>query len=413
MTQRKGSMEINEDETAGKTDTDTPINYESVSVGGREIILVGTAHVSQTSVENVERVIRETSPDHLCVEIDASRYASLKNKGNWENLKINEVLRQRKGFLLLANLALSSFQKRLGADLGVNPGDEMKRGIAVAEELGISYSFADREIQTTLRRAWAKSGFWGKNKMLASLIASVFTKEKVSSEELEKLKEKDVLQGMMEELAAFLPAVKEVLIDERDRYLATRIWSRPEKRVVAVVGAGHIQGIKEWIAALEAGTGSADLAEIEVVPPPSRVTRILPWIIPAIVVGLLVAGFFISGWQEALSMLWKWILVNGTLSAVGSLLALAHPVTIVASFVAAPITSMNPTIGVGIVTGLLEWFVRKPRVQDFEKLSHDIESVRGFYRNRITHILVVFFLSSVGSSIGTFIGIPYLTTLLG
>jgi pheromone shutdown-related protein TraB len=373
---------------------------------------VGTAHVSKTSVENVEAVIRETAPDHLCVEIDASRYSSLKNRGNWENLKINEVLKQRKGFLLLANLALSSFQKRLGADLGVNPGEEMKRGIAVAEELGIPYSFADREIQVTLRRAWAKSGFWGKNKMLASLLASVFTKEKVTPEELERLKEKDVLQGMMEELAEYLPAVKEVLIDERDQYLATMIYRRPEKRVVAVVGAGHIKGIKEWIAALAAGERSSDLKAIEVIPPPSRISKIVPWIVPAAIVGILAAGFFISGWQEAVSMLWKWVLVCGTLSAVGSLLAFAHPITIAASFVAAPITCMNPTIGVGMVTGLLEWYLRKPRVQDFERLSCDIESVRGFYRNRVTHILVVFFLSSVGGSIGTFVGIPYLTTLL-
>ncbi len=373
---------------------------------------MGTAHVSKTSVENVEAVIRETAPDHLCVEIDASRYSSLKNRGNWENLKINEVLKQRKGFLLLANLALSSFQKRLGADLGVNPGEEMKRGIAVAEELGIPYSFADREIQVTLRRAWAKSGFWGKNKMLASLLASVFTKEKVTPEELERLKEKDVLQGMMEELAEYLPAVKEVLIDERDQYLATMIYRRPEKRVVAVVGAGHIKGIKEWIAALAAGERSSDLKAIEVIPPPSRISKIVPWIVPAAIVGILAAGFFISGWQEAVSMLWKWVLVCGTLSAVGSLLAFAHPITIAASFVAAPITCMNPTIGVGMVTGLLEWYLRKPRVQDFERLSCDIESVRGFYRNRVTHILVVFFLSSVGGSIGTFVGIPYLTTLL-
>lgn len=385
---------------------------DRVFLKDKEIILVGTAHISSESVKSVEEIILEEKPDHVCVEIDASRYSSLTQKNSWENLKIDQVLKQKKGFLLLANLALSSFQKRLGLDMGTTPGEEMKKAIDIAQREGIGFSFSDREIHVTLRRAWAKSSFWGKNKMLAALLSSVFTKEKITAEELERLKNKDMLADMMEELASFLPSVKEVLIDERDRYLAAKIYERPEKKIVAVVGAGHVQGIKGWFKMLEAGSVSGDLGEIEKIPPPGVFSKIVPWVIPFLVAGLIVAGFFTSGWQEAVNMLWKWVLVNGTLSALGSLIALAHPVTILLSFLAAPVTSMNPTIGVGIVTGLTEWYLRKPRVIDFESLSKDLMSVKGFYKNRIIHVLVVFFLSSIGSTVGTFIGIPYLTSLL-
>jgi pheromone shutdown-related protein TraB len=331
---------------------------------------------------------------------------------NWSRLNIYQVLKERKGFLLMANLVLSSFQRRLGMNLGTSPGEEMKRAVAVSKELGIPVEFSDREIHVTLRRAWKKTGFWGKNKMLAALLSSVFSNEKLSPEEIEKLKQKSAIQDMMEELAAYLPAAKEVLIDERDRYLATKIYGADGVKVLAVVGAGHVRGIVEWLEKLSRGEAENDLSAIEEIPPRSKFSKIIPWLIPIIVLGIIGTGVLRSGWREALDMLWLWVAVNGTLSAVGALLALAHPLTIVLSFLAAPITSMNPTIGVGIFTGLLEAVLRKPRVEDFESLHDDIASIRGFYRNRFTHILVVFFLSSVGSIIGTFIAIPWLTALL-
>ena len=383
-----------------------------IMAGGKEIVLLGTAHVSRESVNEVAAVMAAESPDRICVEIDEARYRSMSEGQDWSKLNIFQVLKEGKGFLLLANLALSSFQRRLGVDLGVNPGEEMLEAVNRAREAGIPYSFCDREVHVTLRRAWKKSSLWGKNKMLAALLSSVFTTEKLSSEEIEKLKNKSALQDMMEELAGYLPSVKEVLIDERDRYLATRIMESPEEKVMAVVGAGHVRGIVKWLDLLGEGKADTDLSEINSVPPPSTLSKVVPWIIPAVVVGILAFGFFRSGWREALSMLWMWVLVNGTLSAAGALAALAHPLTIVISFIAAPITSMNPTIGVGLVTGLLEGVLRKPRVEDFENLHTDILSVRGFFRNRFTHILVVFFLSSIGSMIGTFVGIPWLTALL-
>jgi len=393
-------------------ETNTSETITKITMGKREIILVGTAHVSRESVDEVERVITEEMPGRVCVEIDETRYRAIADGQNWSNLNIYQVLRERKGFLLLVNLVLSSFQRRIGINLGVKPGEEMLKAIEVARERGIAFSFVDREVHITLRRAWAKSGFWNKNKLLAAMIGSIFTGEKISEDDLEKLKKKGALQDMMEELARFLPSVKEVLIDERDRYLATKIFNTEEDKVVAVVGAGHIDGILSWLKRLEAGEVDPGLSEIEKVPQRSRISKFLPWMIPLVVVGIITAGFLKSGWQFTLSMIWMWILVNGSLSALGALAALAHPITVVVSFVAAPITSMNPTIGVGLVAGLIEAVVRKPRVKDFETLQDDILSFKGFIRNRLTHILLVFFFSTIGSAIGTFIGIPYLSSLI-
>jgi pheromone shutdown-related protein TraB len=390
-------------------------NQETVTrlnLGGREFILVGTAHVSSRSVAEVREVILAEEPDRVCVEIDETRFNSLIKKQSWQNLNIGQVLRERKGFLLLANLVLSSFQRRLGLEMGVSPGEEMLTAVKICEEQGIAFSLCDRDIQVTLRRAWSRSSFWGKNKMLAAMLSSIFTREKLDAEEIERLKTKSTFQNMMDELASFLPSVKEVLIDERDRYLATRIFKAAGNKIVAVIGAGHVEGIIESLKGLYAGTLDNDTSSLETIPPRKKISRALPYLVPAIILGLIVAGFFRSGWQLSLSMMWKWILVNGTLSAIGSLLALAHPITIAAAFIGAPITSLNPTIGVGLLTGIVEATLRKPRVTDFENLPEDLLSFRGFFRNRITHILLVFLFSSIGSSLGTFIGIPYLTSLL-
>lgn len=395
------------------SDTHVSDTITRVQLKGREVVLIGTAHVSAESADEVERVIREESPDHVAIEIDAGRFAAMKKKQTWESMNIGQVLKQGKGFLLLTNLVLTAFQRRMGMNLGITPGLEMKRAVETCESEGIGFTFADREIQTTLRRAWAKSSFWGKNKLFAALLSSAFTNEKLSEEEIERLKEKSALQDMMEELAAYLPSVKEVLIDERDRYLATKIFGAPGEQLVAVIGAGHGPGIIRILHELDEGKQDSDLGDISSVPPPSRLSKIVPYLIPALIFAIVAAGFVNAGWRNAVEMLWMWVLVNGTLSAVGAIVALAHPLTILLSFLAAPITSMNPTIGVGIVTGLIEGFLRKPRVSDFENLHEDILSIRGFYRNRFTHALLVFFLSSVGSAVGTFIGIPYLTSLIG
>jgi len=386
----------------------TSQNITRISFGDREYILLGTAHVSRESVDQVVSTIREETPDRVCIEIDAARHQSLTEKNSWESLDIYKVLRERKGFLLLGNLVLSSFQRRIGADLGVNPGEEMLAAVTVSQELEIPFSLVDRQIHTTLRRAWSKASLWGKNKMLAALFGSVFSREKLTTEEIEALKDQGALDNMMGELADYLPAAKAVLIDERDQYIAGKVFEADGNQLLVVVGAGHVPGILKWLEQLHTGDQGPDLSELDTVPPPGRLRKVLPWLLPAIVAGLITWGFFRSGWDGGLQMLLRWFVINGVLSGIGAIVALAHPVTIIASILGAPFTSMNPTIGVGFVSGALEALLRKPRVIDFENLQDDILSVRGFYRNRFTRILLVFFFTSLGSAIGTFVALPFL-----
>ncbi len=384
-----------------------------ITVDDREIFLIGTAHVSSDSVKEVEDFIQNEAPDRVCLELDPGRYKSMMEGASWENVNIQNIIKQGRGFFLLANLALSSFQRKMGQQTGVTPGEEMHIAANAAKAAGIPYSLCDRDIQVTLRRAWKKSSLWNKVKMLGVLVSAAFSNEKLSEEDIEALKERSALSGMMEELAKELPTAKKVLIDERDRYLATKIFEAKGSKIVAAIGAGHANGIAETIENLSEKKISTDLKDIETIPKSSKISKFLPWLIPALVVGLLVTGFINAGWSQGLKMFVYWFAVNGVLSGIGAIIALAHPLTIILSILLAPFTSLNPTIGVGIVVGVVETMVRKPRVKDFKSINDDILSIRGFYRNRVTHALIVFFLTSLGSTIGTFIAFPFLISLLG
>lgn len=360
-------------------------------------------------------ILRE-KPGAVCVELDNGRFEAMTQKDSWAKLDIIKVIREGRGFLLIANLVLSSFQYRLGDDLGVKPGEEMRAAVDAAVELGIPYSFCDREVQQTLRRAWSKCGFFGKCKLLAGLLSSAFTTEKLSESEIEDLKKQSELDGMMKELADYLPPVKETLIDERDRYLAARIWQNAARdgngKTVAVVGAGHLEGLRTHIERIASGTESDDVSELEKVGRPGPGGKIASWIIPAAIVAIIAAGFFRAGADVSLTMLLRWILWNGSLAAAGSLIALAHPLAILASFVGAPIATLSPFIGVGLFSGVVQASMRRPRIEDAETLVESFTSFRGIYKNRITHVLLVFFLSSVGGMIGNFVSIPRLAGIL-
>jgi len=375
-------------------------------------VLLGTAHISRESVDEVRRVISEEKPDRVCVELDEGRYASMSQGSGWKDLNVGKVIRQGKGFLLMANLVLASFQRRLGKDLGVKPGEEMLAAVTTCQELSVPFSLCDRNIQVTLRRAWSRTSPWGKMKMLAAMIASVFTEEKLSAEDIEKLKQKDILQNMMEELAQFLPAAKEVLIDERDRYLAARIFRAEGARLVAVVGAGHLAGIAAHVTEMAAGRESTDISDLDSLPPKTAAGRIVPWTIPALIVALFAYGFVRAGWGMSSAMLLRWLIIHGGLAAVGAALAFAHPLTILVAFVMAPIGTLNPFGKIGLFTGVAEAFLKKPRVKDVENLAEDVSTFRGFYTNRVTHILIVFFLTTLGAAIGNMITIPWWLTMI-
>ena len=376
-----------------------------IQLAHKNITLIGTAHISPESVAEVRRVIETDRPDRVCVEIDSGRYASMAQKKNWESLDIIKVLKEGKGFLLLANLVLSSFQRRLGSSLATAPGEEMMAAIHAAEEAGLPFSFVDREIQVTLRRAWAKSSFWNKAKLLAALFSSAFDKEEISKEQIEELKNQSVLDTMMGELAKYLPMVKEVLIDERDRYLASKIFQAEGPSIVAVVGAGHAPGIEAWLRRLDAGEVAADVSDIESVPPKSKVAGAIGIAIPVLLVAMIAVGFVKSGTTMGLGLLEKWIVIHGIAAAIGSLIALGHPLTILASFVCSPVVVLKPFISIGFVAAYVEAMVHKPQVSDFQGLNSDIMSIRGFYKNKITRVLLVFFLASIGGAIGNIVSI--------
>jgi len=390
-------------------DTRIAINLNNI-----EFILIGTAHVSRESIDEVNRIILEEKPDLICVELDEGRYASITQKDNWEKLDMVKVFREGKGFLLMANLVLSGFQRRIGSELGVKPGEEMKTALDTAKELGIPHALCDREVQITLRRAWAGCGLWSKSKLLASLLSSAFTTEKLSAKEIEDLKNRNELDGMMNELASYLPEVKETLIDERDQYLAAKIWSSAKessqapKKVVAVIGAGHMLGIKNHMEKIASGEKNSDVSSLNVIPRKGTLSKALPWLIPITIVTLIGIGFFRAGAAMSLSLLLRYVLWNGSLAALGAILALGHPLSILVSFMGAPITTMIPFIGVGFFSGATQAYLRKPQVSDAQTLIDDVGSLKGFYRNRITRALLVFFLSSLGSSVGTFISVPVL-----
>ncbi len=383
---------------------------KKIEFDGKEIILLGTAHISQESITEVEETIRKEQPDCVCVELDEERYKSLTQTKQWQELNIVQVLKTGKGFLLLANLVLASFQKRMGNDVGVKPGDELKAAVTVSEELGIKTVLADRPIHTTLKRAWAKNSFWGKSKLLSALLGGAFFDEQLSAEEIESLKEKSAMDEMMAEMAAHLPAVKEVLIDERDRYLATKIWQADGKKVLAVLGAGHLPGTEACIAALHKGMESDDLTEIAQVPKKSVGATLAGYLFPACIVLLIAAGFVKDGADLSGMLLFRWLLWNGSLSAVGTLLALGHPLSIVVGFIGAPIATLNPLIGVGMFTGIVQAWIKKPQVADMETLTTDVCTLRGWYKNKIAHVLLIFFLSSLGGTIGNFIAVPALVS---
>ncbi len=380
----------------------------NLNLGGKEILLLGTAHVSQASCDEVKALIDEKRPDCVAIELDEQRYASLNDHEAWKNLDIIKILKEKKGFLLLANLVLSSFQKRMGSNVGVKPGDEMRAGISKAKELGIPCEMVDRPIQTTLRRAWAKTSGFGKIKLLSALLASAASKEEISGEEIENLKNKSEMDGMMAELSDFMPGVKEVLIDERDFYLAAHIWKAVEKdnrkSVIAVLGAGHLPGVESHLKSIASGCEGTDTEAISSLPKKKIGAKIVGWAIPVIIVALIVAGFVFGGMKKGADLLGAWVIWNALLAGIGALIAGGHPLTVLMAAVGAPFTSLCPLVGVGMFAGIVQAFVCKPKVADMESVMDDVSSVKGFYKNRLLRVLLVFFLSSLGSSIGTFVG---------
>jgi len=375
-------------------------NRHALTFEGKHITLVGTAHVSRESADFVRKVIQDEKPETVAIELCQSRYQAITEKNRWQNMDLIKVIRGKKAFLLLSNLMLASFQKRIGQKLGIKPGEEIIRAIEEAEAVGANIHLADRDIQITLSRMWRLMSLWQKTKLLAQMVISLGEVDTISEEDVERLKEKDVLETLLEEIGKAMPGVRRILIDERDQYLAHKIRTAPGEKIVAVVGAGHVPGIRKYWAE------DVDLPSLEQMPPKRKIFRIVKWGIPVLVVALIVFGFFAAGSSAGSHMIRWWLLANGALAGFGAALALAHPLTIVSAIVASPLTSLNPMIAAGWVAGLVEILVGKPKVKDFENLPEEIASFKGFWKNRITRILLVVVFTNVGSALGALVAIP-------
>lgn len=372
-------------------------NIHRLEVNGKEIILIGTAHVSKKSADEVKDIINEEMPDTVCVELCQSRYESIMDPDRAKKMNVIEIIKKGKALILLINLILSSYQKRLGKQFGIKPGQEMIQGIESANEIGATLCLGDRDIHTTMLRLWRGLGFYGKIKLFFQLTLSMFMDEEVSEEQMEKMKTQDMLSAALDELSKSFPQFKSIVIDERDKYLAQKIKTVPGNKVVAVLGAGHIPGIKEEL------YKENDIEELSKVTPGSKITKIIGWGIAVLIIATIISTFSVDK-AAGIDQMTSWIFWNGSLAALGTLLAFGHPLSILTAFVIAPISSLSPLLAAGWFAGLTEAIIRKPTVEDFENLSDDVQSLKGFWRNKVTRVLLVVVFANLGSTFGTFIG---------
>ena len=386
-----------------------------IQLNNSEITLIGTAHVSQLSVEMVEEKIATGDYDCVAVELCSPRLENITNQAWWKNLDIYQIFKKKKAGLLLINLALTAYQKRLAERIGVEAGKEMVRAVELSHEKDLRLEVIDRNISTTLHRLVTEVSFWQKMKIVGGLVIGVFVGEEISEEQIEDLKRGDMLHAVVSEFGEELPEIKRVLIDERDEYMVGRLAQisasdDAPKKILGLVGAGHLMGM---MASIDSPPDAGHLQELDQKPPPSKTGLYVGWGICILILSMFVVGFKQSP-ELGGQLVATWILLNGGLSALGTALALGHPVSIFAAFFAAPLTSLNPTIGAGMVVGLVESYMRKPKVGDFETLREDITHYSMWWKNRVARLLLIFFFSSFGSMLGTYAaGASIVTQLFG
>ena len=378
------------------------------------IILVGTAHISEDSVNEVKDTIDKYKPDIVAVELCKRRYDAITNKDSWEEKPITHLLKGNNAYFMLAQTFLASIQRKLGKEYGVEPGSEMIAAVDIAKEKKIDVALVDRDISVTLKRAWKKMGFREKMHLIWEFLKAIvgFDEEELEELDLEELMDQDVISQLMEEFGEMAPSVATVLIHERDKYIAKKILEASKKgRVVAVVGAGHMQGIKKHINSGK--LDEVDIKELEYVPKKKfSILKAVGYAIPVVFAALIIFGFYTKGTELVLSMFLWWFLINGVFSAIFTAIARGHILSILTAFIAAPITSLNPAVAAGWVAGYVEAKMRTPKIKDFKEISK-MDSLRDFWNNRVIRLLMVVALANLGSMIGTIIAFPYLIGLLG
>ncbi len=383
------------------------MSVEKIKINDKEIILVGTAHISEKSVELVSETIEKENPDSVGIELDFQRFKQLKSGKKWSETNISFIVKSGQTYLFLINLMLANMQRKLGDELGIKPGAEMIQAYEIAKEKNLKIELLDRDVQITLKRAFAFTGLMEKMKIIWHVISGFFSeKEELTKEKIESLKEKDVMTELMKELSNTAPTIKKVLVDERDLFIANRIINSDSKKIVAVVGAGHLEGIKKAL------NEKVDLKPLMVVPKKKSVLgTILKYSIPALFIAFLVYAFYNKGINASVELIVLWFAITGIFSALGALLARAHPMSILAAFIAAPFTTLHPALAAGWFAGATEIKFNSPKVKDFESLNK-LDSVNAFYSNKVTKILLVTALTNLGATIGVVIALPYILSIL-
>ncbi len=381
-----------------------------IDLADTEFTILGTAHVSKASATTVKNLVNTGEFDLIAIELCNSRYTAIIDQDSLTRIDIFDAIKNGKLPMISATLALSAFQQRIADQLGVEPGADMRSAVISAQDNDLPIALIDRDIGTTLKRIYRNIPWYNRFKLFAALVTSVFSSQKIDEDEIERLKHGDLIETSFTEFAEQDLDLFEPLIDERDRFMAARLIEsareHQSKNVLAVVGAGHMKGISRYLkeSADDPQSARQTIEQLSQIPPPAKWPKYIPWVI----VGLILVGF-VWGFShnEALgwSMVQTWVLYNGVLCAIGAAVAGAHPLTISTAFLAAPITSLNPTIGAGMVTAAVEAYFRHPNVKDFSELRHDASTVRGWWKNRVTRILLVFLFSTIGSAVGTWLAI--------
>jgi len=379
---------------------------EKINAFGKEIILVGTAHVSKESIELVRQTIENEMPDVVGIELDLQRLHQLKQGNKWQQTNLEQIIKDGKTYLFLLNILLSNLQRQIGDNLGVKPGSEMLQAVNIAAGKKLPIALLDRDVKITLKRALNRMGIVEKAKMGYSILGGFFGfGQKLDAKTVEKLKEKDMLNALMQQLGKELPSIKKVLVDERDVFIANKIMGIKAKKIVAVVGAGHLEGIKKYL------DKPRDLRPLLTVKKKRKWIGFLKYLVPVVFIAVLGFGIYAKGVDIALDIIVMWFLINGVLSALGAALARAHPLSILAAFISAPFTSLHPAFAAGWVAGLVELKTRPPKVVDFEQLPK-MNGIMEMTHNKVTKILMITAFANIGSLIGTVIALPYITSLL-
>lgn len=385
---------------------------ERFVLNGKEYILIGTAHVSHDSVTEVQHIIQTENPQVVAVELDAERLIQLQQGPQYREQNVLELVQKGQSHLFLLNLFLSNMQRKLGQDLHIRPGEELLAAVTQATTQSIPVLLVDRPVKITLKRTLSALTLIEKGKILMGLVAGLMVEpsveNRITAEKVESLKNQDTLTQVINELAREAPNAKKALIDERDAFISTQLIKAPFQKVVAVVGAGHLSGIKARILANEL----ADEKELLRLPTQKGIlSRLLPFIVPALFLIFLGLAFYGKGVEQSIQFLIYWTLITGACSAIGALIARAHPVAILVAFISAPITTLHPALASGWFSAAAESKFRQPKVRDFEGLSQ-LNSYGDFEKNNVTHLLLVAALTNVGSMIGVLIAFPYLVHLI-